>query len=174
MGLTVAVRLPFRLILMLQCQPVREFWQRTGDGYCIDTEYILDVAYFYSATACLCDFLYEIARAIEILLTLTARGLWKWHMGLERQRKPSPDKVYALVEQHSKICPAMENSTFGRVLSDASSLFQDSHGKKFGTRRGVVVVRNGNTDWVVSEAATSRSSRPQLLAKPFVEAHHCV
>ncbi|KAE8323911.1 hypothetical protein BDV39DRAFT_195550 [Aspergillus sergii] len=56
MSLTVAVGLPFWLVLMLQCQPVREFWQRTGDGYCIDTAYIIDVAYLYSATACLCDF----------------------------------------------------------------------------------------------------------------------
>ncbi|KAL5360654.1 hypothetical protein BJX96DRAFT_165319 [Aspergillus floccosus] len=56
MGLTVAVGLPFWLLLMLQCRPVQEFWQRTGDGHCINTKYVLDVAYLYSVTACLCDF----------------------------------------------------------------------------------------------------------------------
>jgi hypothetical protein len=55
-GLTVAVGLPFWLVLMLQCRPVREFWQRTGNGHCMDTNYIVNVTYLYSATACLCDF----------------------------------------------------------------------------------------------------------------------
>ncbi|EIT74154.1 hypothetical protein AO1008_02537 [Aspergillus oryzae 100-8] len=77
MSLTVAVGLPFWLVLMLQCQPVREFWQRTGDGYCIDTEYIVDVAYLYSATACLCDFtlgLYPIYLIRD--LQITGRSKW--------------------------------------------------------------------------------------------------
>jgi hypothetical protein len=55
-GLTATVGLGFWLILTLQCDPVREFWQRTGRGHCIDTQYVLDIAYLYSATACLCDF----------------------------------------------------------------------------------------------------------------------
>ncbi|KAF7589350.1 hypothetical protein BBP40_004430 [Aspergillus hancockii] len=55
-GLTVAVGLPFWLVLMLQCRPVGEFWHRTGDGHCINTNYIINVTYLYSATACLCDF----------------------------------------------------------------------------------------------------------------------
>ncbi|GFG05172.1 hypothetical protein IFM61392_03697 [Aspergillus lentulus] len=55
-GLTATVGLAFWLILTLQCDPVREFWQRTGRGHCIDTQYVLDIAYLYSATACLCDF----------------------------------------------------------------------------------------------------------------------
>ncbi|KAE8393892.1 hypothetical protein BDV23DRAFT_29279 [Aspergillus alliaceus] len=56
MALTVAVGVPFWFVLMLQCHPVQEFWQRTGDGHCINTTYIIDVTYLYSATACLCDF----------------------------------------------------------------------------------------------------------------------
>ncbi|EAW20558.1 putative integral membrane protein [Aspergillus fischeri NRRL 181] len=55
-GLTATVGLAFWLILTLQCHPVREFWQRTGRGHCIDTQYVVDIAYLYSATACLCDF----------------------------------------------------------------------------------------------------------------------
>jgi hypothetical protein len=55
-GLTSSVGLAFWLILILQCHPVREFWDRTGGGRCIDTKYVLDIAYLYSATACLCDF----------------------------------------------------------------------------------------------------------------------
>ncbi|RHZ43187.1 putative integral membrane protein [Aspergillus thermomutatus] len=55
-GLTSTVGLAFWLILMLQCHPVSEFWERTGGGHCIDTNYVLDIAYLYSATACLCDF----------------------------------------------------------------------------------------------------------------------
>ncbi|RAL12936.1 uncharacterized protein BO97DRAFT_344075 [Aspergillus homomorphus CBS 101889] len=46
----------FWLVLVLQCHPVREFWERTGAGRCIDTNYVLDIAYLYSGTACLCDF----------------------------------------------------------------------------------------------------------------------
>ncbi|RHZ50893.1 hypothetical protein CDV55_101456 [Aspergillus turcosus] len=55
-GLTATVGLAFWLVLTLQCHPVREFWERTGKGHCIDTQHLLDVAYLYSATACLCDF----------------------------------------------------------------------------------------------------------------------
>ncbi|KAB8215113.1 hypothetical protein BDV33DRAFT_195535 [Aspergillus novoparasiticus] len=77
MSLTVAVGLPFWLVLMLQCQPVREFWQRTGGGYCIDTEYIIDVAYLYSATACLCDFTLGLY-PIYLIRNLQITGRSKW------------------------------------------------------------------------------------------------
>jgi hypothetical protein len=55
-GLTATVGLAFCFVLTLQCHPVSEFWQRTGNGHCINTQYVVDVAYLYSATACLCDF----------------------------------------------------------------------------------------------------------------------
>ncbi|GFG18966.1 hypothetical protein IFM5058_09558 [Aspergillus udagawae] len=55
-GLTATVGLAFWLTLTLQCHPVQEFWQRTGRGHCIGTQYVVDIAYLYSATACLCDF----------------------------------------------------------------------------------------------------------------------
>ncbi|KAH1482168.1 hypothetical protein KXX06_005029, partial [Aspergillus fumigatus] len=44
MGLTSIVGLAFWFILILQCHPVREFWERTGGGRCIATDYVLDVA----------------------------------------------------------------------------------------------------------------------------------
>lgn len=65
--LTSAIDLAFWLVLMLQCHPVQEFWQRTGQGHCINTDYVIDVAYLYSATACVCDF----------VLVLTAGHLMK-------------------------------------------------------------------------------------------------
>ncbi|KAF7121831.1 hypothetical protein CNMCM5793_009384 [Aspergillus hiratsukae] len=56
MGLTATVGLAFWLVLTLQWDPVREFWERTGKGHCIDGRFVVDVTYLYSATACLCDF----------------------------------------------------------------------------------------------------------------------
>jgi hypothetical protein len=56
-GLTSTVGFAFWLILILQCHPISEFWKRTGGGRCIDANYVLDIAYLYSATACLCDFI---------------------------------------------------------------------------------------------------------------------
>ncbi|KAH1766861.1 hypothetical protein V6000_008564 [Aspergillus fumigatus] len=55
-GLTSTVGLAFLLILTLQCSPVRDFWQQTDRSHCIDAKYVVDIAYLYSATACLCDF----------------------------------------------------------------------------------------------------------------------
>ncbi|GIJ88290.1 hypothetical protein Asppvi_007210 [Aspergillus pseudoviridinutans] len=55
-GLTATVGLAFWLVLTLQCHPAKEFWQRTGRGHCINTQYVLDISYLYSAVACLCDF----------------------------------------------------------------------------------------------------------------------
>ena len=55
-GLTVTICMGFWFLLILQCHPVQEFWLRTGQGHCIDTKIIVNVAYLYSASACLCDF----------------------------------------------------------------------------------------------------------------------
>jgi cation-transporting ATPase 13A1 len=56
-GVTCTINVAFWFVLMLQCQPVKEFWQRTGKGHCINTDYVINVAYLYSATACICDFI---------------------------------------------------------------------------------------------------------------------
>lgn len=57
---------------MLQCDPVDHFWHRlTSTGKCIDTDYVLDIAYLYSVTATICDF---------ILGLLPIALVWKLHM----------------------------------------------------------------------------------------------
>lgn len=55
-GTTILVGAAFWLVLMLQCEPISEFWQRTGNGRCINKSYVVDIAYFYSAVSCTCDF----------------------------------------------------------------------------------------------------------------------
>ncbi|KAL4796203.1 hypothetical protein BDV19DRAFT_388351 [Aspergillus venezuelensis] len=71
-AVSVAVGLAFWLVLMLQCHPVEYFWHRlTSEGKCIDVDYILDVAYLYSVTATICDF---------ILGLLPIALVWKLHM----------------------------------------------------------------------------------------------
>lgn len=62
-GVTCAINIAFWFVLMLQCQPIREFWQRTGQGHCINTDYVINVAYLYSATACICDFILVVTAA---------------------------------------------------------------------------------------------------------------
>lgn len=57
MALTCVIDITFWFVLMFQCHPIREFWQRTGQGHCINTDYVVNVAYLYSAAACLCDFI---------------------------------------------------------------------------------------------------------------------
>ncbi|KAI9934333.1 hypothetical protein ASPWEDRAFT_170040 [Aspergillus wentii DTO 134E9] len=55
-GVSVVIGLVFWFMLTLQCHPVSFFWERTGDGKCISTDILIDIAYLYSVTATLCDF----------------------------------------------------------------------------------------------------------------------
>ncbi|KAL2861150.1 putative integral membrane protein [Aspergillus lucknowensis] len=55
-AVSIVVGLVFWFILTLQCHPVDYFWHRlTSNGKCLDTDYILDIAYLYSVTATICD-----------------------------------------------------------------------------------------------------------------------
>ncbi|KAL2839423.1 hypothetical protein BJY01DRAFT_250518 [Aspergillus pseudoustus] len=57
-GVSVLVGVAFWFVLTLQCRPVSYFWQRfTSEGSCIDVDYLLSVAYLYSVTAVICDFI---------------------------------------------------------------------------------------------------------------------
>ncbi|KAL4809962.1 hypothetical protein BDV18DRAFT_150402 [Aspergillus unguis] len=74
-GVSIIVGLAFWFILMLQCSPVDYFWHRlTTTGECINTDYILDIAYLYSVTATICDF---------ILGLLPIALVWKLQMNQE-------------------------------------------------------------------------------------------
>ncbi|KAJ5111961.1 hypothetical protein N7532_000006 [Penicillium argentinense] len=76
-GVTSAIDIAFWFVLMLQCQPVREFWQRTGQGHCINTDYVINVAYLYSATACICDFMLVVTAGHLLKdLPMTRRTQW--------------------------------------------------------------------------------------------------
>ena len=55
-GLSIVVGLVFWFMLTLQCIPVSFFWERTGDGSCLNVDYLIDIAYLYSVVATLCDF----------------------------------------------------------------------------------------------------------------------
>lgn len=52
---SIVIGLLFWFMLTLQCQPVSYFWERTGNGSCIDTDYLIDIAYLYSVVATVCD-----------------------------------------------------------------------------------------------------------------------
>ncbi|BCS27257.1 uncharacterized protein APUU_60305A [Aspergillus puulaauensis] len=57
-GVSVVVGLAFWLTLILQCHPVSFFWHRfTTSGTCINLNYLEGVAYLYSVTAVICDFI---------------------------------------------------------------------------------------------------------------------
>ncbi|KAL4783187.1 hypothetical protein BJX76DRAFT_348781 [Aspergillus varians] len=69
---SIVVGLVFWLVLMLQCSPVDYFWHRlTSKGTCLNTDYILDIAYLYSVTATICDF---------VLGLLPIALVWNLHM----------------------------------------------------------------------------------------------
>ncbi|KAL6240001.1 hypothetical protein BDW75DRAFT_226706 [Aspergillus navahoensis] len=71
-GVSIVVGLVFWFMLMLQCKPVDYFWHRlTTMGTCMDTDHILYMAYVYSVTATICDF---------ILGLLPIALVWKLHM----------------------------------------------------------------------------------------------
>lgn len=53
--LSCVVNVTFWLVFMLQCHPVKEFWQNSGRGRCIEGRYIVYTAYIYSAFAFACD-----------------------------------------------------------------------------------------------------------------------
>ncbi|KAL3483665.1 hypothetical protein BJX62DRAFT_249286 [Aspergillus germanicus] len=57
-GVSAVVGLAFWFILTLQCRPVSYFWRRfRTEGVCISVDYLLGLAYLYSATAVVCDFI---------------------------------------------------------------------------------------------------------------------
>ncbi|KAL4980791.1 hypothetical protein BDW66DRAFT_156502 [Aspergillus desertorum] len=71
-GVSIVVGLVFWFMLTLQCKPVDYFWHRlTTTGTCLDTDHILSIAYVYSVTATICDF---------ILGLLPIALVWKLHM----------------------------------------------------------------------------------------------
>ncbi|KAL2834866.1 hypothetical protein BDW59DRAFT_155686 [Aspergillus cavernicola] len=73
-GVSIVVSLVFWCMLALQCSPVDTFWHRfTKKGTCLDTGYILNVAYFYSVTATICDFILGL---LPVLL------VWKLRMNI--------------------------------------------------------------------------------------------
>ncbi|GIC87283.1 ion-transporting P-type ATPase SPF1 [Aspergillus udagawae] len=58
-GVTIVVGLVFWFVLTLQCKPVSYFWNRMSpgaEGTCLSTDTIINIAYLYSVTATLCDF----------------------------------------------------------------------------------------------------------------------
>ncbi|KAF4216374.1 hypothetical protein CNMCM8980_005283 [Aspergillus fumigatiaffinis] len=58
-GVTIVVGLVFWFVLTLQCKPVSYFWNRLSPGTkgtCLSTDTIINIAYLYSVTATLCDF----------------------------------------------------------------------------------------------------------------------
>jgi hypothetical protein len=58
-GVTIVVGLVFWFVLTLQCKPVDFFWNRMNPGAkgtCLSTDTIIGIAYLYSVTATLCDF----------------------------------------------------------------------------------------------------------------------
>ncbi|KAI9371036.1 hypothetical protein BJX61DRAFT_49160 [Aspergillus egyptiacus] len=73
-AVSIVVGLVFWFMLTLQCSPVEHFWHRlTSKGTCLDNDYILDMAYLYSVTATICDF---------ILGLLPIKLVWKLHMNI--------------------------------------------------------------------------------------------
>lgn len=58
-GVTIVVGIVFWFVLTLQCKPVDYFWNRMSPGAkgtCLSTNTVIGVAYLYSVTATLCDF----------------------------------------------------------------------------------------------------------------------
>ncbi|KAL3482259.1 hypothetical protein BJX99DRAFT_252965 [Aspergillus californicus] len=71
-AVSLVVGLVFWFMLTLQCSPVDYFWHRlSSTGTCLNTDYILDIAYLYSVTATICDFILGL---LPIVL------VWKLHM----------------------------------------------------------------------------------------------
>ena len=59
MGTVIVIGLFFWLVLLFDCNPVQDFWNRvdpTYQGSCLSTKILLDVAYTYSSVTILCDF----------------------------------------------------------------------------------------------------------------------
>lgn len=56
MGASICISLIFWFLMLLQCHPVSEFWERTGTGKCLNTDILINVAYVYSGICAICDF----------------------------------------------------------------------------------------------------------------------
>ena len=75
MGLATVVGLLFFFFTIFQCTPVNAFWNRfSGNGKCIDTDILIDIAYVYSVGAAITDFTIGLLPAFMIWnLRMTTR-----------------------------------------------------------------------------------------------------
>ncbi|KAF2855630.1 hypothetical protein T440DRAFT_159167 [Plenodomus tracheiphilus IPT5] len=61
MGLTVLTGLIFFLATLLQCTPIRFFWDKSiPTGTCVNIDVIIGLTFFYSAVSVICDFTFAI------------------------------------------------------------------------------------------------------------------
>jgi cation-transporting ATPase 13A1 len=76
-AVTIAVGFAFWFVLLLQCNPVSHFWNRLGEGTCIDVNIILVMAYIYSISAAACDFTMGVLPIILVSkLHMNSRTKW--------------------------------------------------------------------------------------------------
>lgn len=76
-AVTIAVGFAFWFVLLLQCNPISHFWNRFGEGTCINVNITLLMAYIYSVTAAVSDFTMGIL-PIALVRKLHMNGHTKW------------------------------------------------------------------------------------------------
>ncbi|KAL6809507.1 hypothetical protein V8C40DRAFT_259173 [Trichoderma camerunense] len=67
MLVTVVTGIVFFFVTMLQCAPVSYFWDKTGNGSCINIDVIIILTYIYSACSVICDFTFALLPIVLIM-----------------------------------------------------------------------------------------------------------
>ncbi|KAH6657221.1 hypothetical protein BKA67DRAFT_182988 [Truncatella angustata] len=76
LGLSIFCGLAFFCIALFQCLPIEYFWTRTGSGYCMAVDVIINIVYAYSAMSIITD------------STFTILPVWLvWHLQMDKKTK---------------------------------------------------------------------------------------
>lgn len=76
MTVTAAASMIFTFVLLLQCRPIKYFWDKSQPGHCVDWSIIIGMSWLWSAFAGLCDFTVGI---LPIFLV--------WNLQMDRRTK---------------------------------------------------------------------------------------
>lgn len=68
----------FFFVTLFQCNPISHYWDKTGQGHCIDMKIIVALGYLYSVFSMVTDFTFAILPAFVV-----------WQLNLQKRARVS-------------------------------------------------------------------------------------
>lgn len=73
---TVIGGVAFFFVSLFQCTPIWHYWDKAGEGHCVDMAIIVDLAYLYSVFSVITDFTFAILPGFVV-----------WQLNLQRRAR---------------------------------------------------------------------------------------